>query len=153
MTAVVEQDEIDVVSTEPVVHVVMIHAPDLQVVTVGETGPRGLAGVSGATTTVAFAFGDATPKNIVIAPADKLVLSVALVITAAFDGAGAALQIGVSGTPADLLATTDNDPQTLGTYEVTPQKSYPGMTPLLLTITPGSGASQGAGRVVIEIEA
>lgn len=100
------------------------------------------------TATIAFAWGDASPKPLLTVPAGSRVLSVRLIVDTAFDGAGAALTVG-DGDPDRLLAAGENDPGTPGSYAAHPAVLYGADTALTLTITPGAGASQGAGAVII----
>lgn len=99
-----------------------------------------------------FSWGDASPEAIGTLPADKTALAVLLSIETAFNGSGAALSVGPSGSPAALMATSQNDPATAAQYETFPGISYGTDRTLYLTITPGSGASTGHGQVVIEYE-
>lgn len=101
---------------------------------------------------ISFDWGDATPKPLMVAPADKMILSIRLVIEEEFDGVGSALMIGDSGDADRLMLATDNDPASIGEYEVAPDYAYLIDTQLTLSITPGSGASTGGGTVLIEIE-
>ena len=98
---------------------------------------------------VPFAFGDATPKVLGVLGSGKLVESVGIHITTAFDGVGAALSVGDAGNPSRLMTTTDNDTTAMDTNQTSPGISYGVATTLLLTITPGAGATQGASLVVI----
>ena len=101
------------------------------------------------TATIAFAWGDASPKQLLTVPAGRRVLTVRLIVDTAFDGAGAALAVGDAGDPGRLLAAAENDPGTPGTYAAHPAVLYGADTALTLTITPGAGASQGAGAVIV----
>jgi len=114
----------------------------------GDTGPSG----GFVTLELPFAYGDATPSPIGTALADKLILSVALYITSYFDGTGPALTIGDAGVNDRLMAAGQNDPTSEGEYETHPVYAYGSDTPLNLYITPGSGATQGAGLVVITFQ-
>lgn len=119
----------------------------------GAQGIQGIPGPSGAgVLEIAFAFGDATPKNLVVATANKQVYSVGIHIHTAFNGTGAALSVGDSGDPSRLMGAAMNDPAVAGSYEAAPNHRYGAGTQLLLTITPGAGASQGAGIVTLQIQ-
>lgn len=96
----------------------------------------------------AFAFGDATPAA--IGTFTGAVLRVSLLITEAFDGTGASLQIGTVGTPNLLMDSSENDPTEIGRYEANPAIELSSDS-IVLTIVPGSGASTGAGYVYLEI--
>jgi len=102
--------------------------------------------------TLPFAFGDASPAVIGNAPASKQILSVQLFITTAFNGSSPALQVGIAGTAEDLMAASENTPGAIGEYTVYTVKSYGSIQELILTITPGAGASAGAGVVVVTYE-
>lgn len=101
---------------------------------------------------VPFSFGDSSPVTLGSVLANKLVESVTIFITTAFDGAGASLTVGDVGNVARLMPSTANDPATAGGYGAHPGISYGGTTSLLLTITPGSGATTGAGLVLIKLQ-
>jgi len=84
--------------------------------------------------------------------AGKLIQRVAVFIETAFDGLGPALMIGDSDDPDFLMAATENDPTEEAAYQVTPNVFYDTDTEVLLFISPGLGASQGSGLVVIEVQ-
>lgn len=114
---------------------------------------RGLQGESGnATIEFPFAWGDASPRSVTIAAADKLVYGAQIHIDVAFDGDGAQLQLGDAGDAERLMAATQNDPAGPGTYIAAPVHRYGTDTPILLTITPGAGATAGAGLLTLFIE-
>ena len=116
-------------------------------------GPKGDKGDSAeAGLYVPFSFGDATPKTIGPNEANKLIERVTIIITTPFNGVGATLAIGDSGTPMGLMEATDNEPQTPATYQVHPNVSFADTRNLLLTIVPGAGATQGAGIVSITFQ-
>ena len=138
---------------------VAVQGGTVEILEAGIQGPAGAQGIQGipgpsgvGVLEIAFAFGDATPKNLVVATANKQVYSVGIHIHTAFNGTGAALAVGDSGNTSRLMATTQNDPTAVGTYAVAPNHRYGAGTQLLLTITPGGGASQGAGLVTLQIE-
>lgn len=99
-----------------------------------------------------FAFGDASPRTVRNVAAGKLVRRTQIHITEAFDGAGAALAVGDAGDAERLMAEGTNDPTDTGTYETNPAHRYGSDTDVLLTITPGAGASAGAGLLVLTLE-
>jgi hypothetical protein len=112
----------------------------------GAQGARGLQGYSGAglIPPIAFAWGDAAGS--VYAPTETGTLAtVRVVVTVPFDGNGAQLMLGTAGTPDAALAAADNDLSVAGEYEVTSDLNLAMAEDLILTITPGFGASQGAG--------
>jgi hypothetical protein len=116
----------------------------------GPQGPRGPAGSSaGVNPPINFSFGDASPTPVLTLPAASEVAGIQLQIEQAFDGAGAAIRLGIAGQPGLLLDTWQNDPTSVGIYEVTPRVELPAGTALILTITPGAGASAGSGQFLI----
>lgn len=102
-------------------------------------------------TEVRFDFGDATPKPIVTLPSNTVVTATSIVILTAFDDATATLSLGDSGDPSRFQMTTDNLPQSLGTYSTEPGYEYTSSTGITLTIAPGV-STQGSGMVVVEYE-
>ena len=121
----------------------------------GPEGPEGPAGAAGDGThhiVVNFSFGDATPALLGNVPAGKRVLQGWINIVTAFDGIGAALTVGSVAAPGDLLAADANLPSLVASYEFAPNVAYLVDTDVFLTIVPGSGATQGSGQVVLQIE-
>jgi hypothetical protein len=99
-----------------------------------------------------FSYGDATPYLLMQIPANKYIFSVEIQITTPFNGGAPALSIGDAlntDNYANLMATTDNDPTTIGSYQETNNVSYSSATDIYLAITPGSGTTAGAGIVII----
>jgi hypothetical protein len=99
---------------------------------------------------VSFSYGDASPAPLFTVPADCTDILARLVIDTPFDGAGASLKLGTSGNPEAFLAAADNDPTAAAGYEAAPDLSVSSGEQVLLTITPGTGATQGAGRVIFD---
>ena len=102
-------------------------------------------------TVVPFAYGDASPKPLLTVPAGGRVLAVRVIIDSPFDGAGAALSVGDAAGPAGLMPAGANDPAVPGTYAAHPAALYATGTALTLAITPGAGASQGTGLVMLTL--
>jgi hypothetical protein len=114
---------------------------------------RGEQGVSGdGSIQLAFAWGDASPRTVVVATGGKLVYEVELHISHAFDGLGAQLKVGDAGQADRLMRVDQNDPAATGTYSSAPVLAYGVDTTILLTITPGVGATAGAGLLTLFIE-
>lgn len=148
-----EMVKVEILQT--VVAVVEVGVPaGAQYVEVTEIAQQGIPGPpgTGAITVINFAWGDATPKLLVTVVANKRVYRVRLWIETPFNGTGAALTVGSVADPDELIAATENDPTSEGVYETYPDKRYLASTPVSLTITPGAGASAGAGQVHLEIE-
>lgn len=119
----------------------------------GPTGPIGPAGPAGAASVeINFAFGDATPAPVVTALAGKLIYGVQLHIKVPFDGAGAALVVGDAVQANRLMAANENDVLSVGSNTTSPAYAYAVNTQILLGITPGAGATQGSGLLVISIQ-
>lgn len=114
----------------------------------GPVGPPGPAG-SGAMPPIDFAFGDATPAVVLVLGEALEFVTVSLQIEEAFDGAGASVALGIAGQPELLMPAAYNDPSTLGVYDAGPRVELPTGTQIILTITPGAGASAGRGQFVL----
>ena len=119
----------------------------LIVVSVAEQGIPGAAGLGAIRKD--FGFGDSTPDLIVMANAGDVVYEVEIVIMTPFDGTGATLTIGDSAQNDRLMQSTQNDPATPATYGAIPDYKYSAVTPINLYISPGAGATQGAGFILI----
>lgn len=152
-TLVLSQDVTNANVVQPVTRV-------LEVVAAGPQGPRGNDGVAGANgangdgqyPTIEFAFGDASPAPIMtVNPASAAEIAlVQLEIEEAFDGVGASIQIGTAGDADALMAADQNLPGELAVFETSPRARLAGGEAIILTITPGAGASQGRGKLIIQ---
>lgn len=151
----IETTETRVVTVEDR-HVLVRDAEDTRVVFGGEQGPAGPVGPPGpagaASIEFNFAFGDATPATVVTALAGKMVYGVQLHIKVPFDGAGAALVVGDAAQANRLMAASENDVTAVGSNTTAPAYVYTVNTPILLGITPGAGATQGSGVLVLSIQ-
>ena len=144
-------DDAEVIVMERDVHIIST-VPEIAVVTVGEAGPPGPAGPPGSaagTYQANFAYGDASPAIVATVPAGKVVYAVEIAIVTPFDGDSAALSVGDAGLPGRLMTLIENDPTQRGSSTTAPAYPYASDTDILLTITPGAGASQGNGIVFI----
>lgn len=150
-----EQQAVAIVEAPRVQHIVVDRSVG-GVVAAGQQGPAGATGPAGppgaAAVEIAFAYGDATPVALTTVTAGKLVYGVDIHIRTPFDGSGAALTVGDAGDMARLMAANENDPTAVGSYTTTPAYAYGSDTGLTLSITPGAGASQGAGILVLYIQ-
>lgn len=99
-----------------------------------------------------FNFGDATPKLLMNVPADRVITQINMYVTEAFNGTTPSLSIGDTGDYASLMDTTDNNPIVISNWAVTPGKTYGADTDIYLSIVAGSGATTGAGLLVIQIQ-
>lgn len=119
----------------------------------GPSGPKGAPGDSSTATgraVVPFAFGDASPVPIFTPAANCTDILVRLVIDTPFDGAGAQLMLGTAAQPDALMPANHNDPGMAGGYEAAPDAALVAGVPIVLTIVPGGGATQGAGRAIFD---
>ena len=100
-----------------------------------------------------FHYGDATPSPLMTIPAGKAVLSCQVVVLQAMNGTGAALSVGsTASTYTDVMNITDNLPSSLSTWSVEPNTVFGVNTGIFLSITPGAGATAGAGIVTITVQ-
>jgi hypothetical protein len=117
----------------------------------GQQGPKGDPGISGGGSVppVSIAVGDAA-HVVFEAPEDGVVTNVRLRVTEAFDGTGAQVAIGTIGDADAVMAAADSDVSTAAEYETTPDFAMTEGQTLLVTITPGSGATQGAAQLLFQ---
>jgi len=98
---------------------------------------------------IGFAYGDA--PTVIYTPAVDAVMTLCRVIfDTPFDGAGASVQIGSNADHDLLMPAALNAPDTAAAFETAPDVMVPAGTDLLAFITPGAGASAGAGRIVLD---
>ena len=135
---------------------VVLESTEKQLVSIGGQGPKGADGRNGIDGSGAlalnFSFGDATPALITTAPAGKMVYRVELYIDEVFDGVGAEVTVGDAGNPARLMNASENDLTQVCANETNPGEVYGTDTGIILSITPGSGATQGSGIVLVYIQ-
>lgn len=132
----------------------------LEIVTAGPQGARGEQGEDGANgangdgqyPTVSFAFGDASPSIVMtVNPASAAEVALVQVeIEEAFDGVGAQIAFGTVADPDCLMRVDQNDPAAEAVFETSPRVRLAGGEQLQLTITPGAGASQGRGKIILQ---
>lgn len=135
---------------------IVVSSPQVRLVTAGKVGPSGPQGIPGPAGTprveLPFSFGDATPAELFMAVAGKLIERITIFIETAFDGESPSLTIGDEDNPALLMESFENDPKEEAAYQVTPNLYYETDKQVLLFISPGLGASQGSGLVVVEMQ-
>lgn len=124
---------------------------DGTILTADSTQPDGLSYLPRGVSETVWNFGDATPKNLYLLEAGKVVYSVSLVILVALDDPLATLSVGDLSDPVSLLDVTDNIPTETGTFTTTPSAKYVSTTQLTLSISPGV-STQGSGIVIIEYQ-
>jgi hypothetical protein len=116
-----------------------------------QQGLQGVQGIPGNTLpAVNFAFGDATPTTIYTATANIVIKTITVIITTAFNGTGANISIGTLASPTLLMDIDESDVSLVAGFETSPNETILSGTVLKLFITPGAGASQGAGKILIE---
>ncbi len=132
---------------------VVLEIAEKQVVSVGGQGPPGRDGLNGSGgVEFQFSYGDATPAVVTTALSGKLVYKIEIYLEVAFDGVGAALKVGDAGQADRLVAANENDPTQAVAYECYPNTVYEVDTQITLSITPGSGATQGSGVLVVYVQ-
>jgi hypothetical protein len=116
-------------------------------------GPPGADGGGGMLAPIPFAFNNTSPRVVYTLPAQSLIRSVTLVITIAFDGAGASLAVGTPESPNLLIAPADNNPGVAIDYEIDSYEVLPAETEIQITTNPGAGAGAGAGYLILDLVA
>lgn len=96
---------------------------------------------------IAFSYGDATPRTIYTAIKTQRIWQVILSIDVAFNGSLPSITLGDNGDLDRLMASNQNDPLTIGVYSTSPAYEYAEGSAILLSITPGGGASAGSGKI------
>lgn len=99
---------------------------------------------------VPFAYGDASPTTIFTPSAACTAILTRVVIDTPFNGTGAALQVGTSAQPAVLMPASANDPTNALAYDFAADLPLAAAQAVQLTITPGAGATAGAGRIILD---
>jgi hypothetical protein len=104
--------------------------------------------VDSGSVSIPFTYGDATPKNLIVVPANAIITEVSIIITTPFNGTAGSLTIGDAVQFNRLMDSSDNTVYVAGTYSVDPGYKYNSSTQLLLFITPGT-SSAGSGVILI----
>lgn len=118
----------------------------LKLVTPGPQGPPGAPG--GSIAPIDFAYGDA-PRAVWTPESSGLLMLARLIILQAFNGVGAAIIVGTQTQPDAAMPSNYNDPSRAFEYENTPDIRLAAGESIFLTITPGSGATAGAGTLIL----
>jgi hypothetical protein len=105
------------------------------------------SGVSGVA--VLFAFNTPSPLVLGALAAGARIVRAAIVVSTPFDDNAATLSLGTPGSPALVLATTDNRPSVASQYETDLITTIGAPDTLQLTISPGA-STQGGGFVFFE---
>lgn len=118
----------------------------------GVQGPPGAMGSPGsALPPINFSYGDASPSVLYTLAVNSVITRCTIVIRTPFNGAGASLSVGTTGSPSLIQTTSQNAPGIAGQYASTPDAVLPAGTQIKLTIAPGSAPSAGSGIVIIEL--
>lgn len=96
---------------------------------------------------VSFSYGDVSPMHVHTFELDETVHAVLLAIGTPFDGTAPALSVGLAGATDALMPVDQNLPEEADVYETAPMLRCAAGSEILLFITPGSGASHGAGTL------
>ena len=97
---------------------------------------------------IRFALGTGAAQNSVTQiPNNALVISTEINVTTPYSG-GATITVGNAGTPALLQATTDNNPQAAGIYQVMGDTSYTG-GPATVLVTIAGAPVAGVGACIV----
>ena len=140
------QSLITVTSVQSPLTVSLMSQPTTLVVSVNR-GERGDSGKSGGEFITRFSYGDSTPK-LLNTPITGLVDRVLLGIKTPFN-VPSTLSIGITNDPSLLQSAGQNLPTEVGQFETSPSVDLTNQQ-IILTITPGSGISQGSGFVIVE---
>ncbi|GIW32383.1 MAG: hypothetical protein KatS3mg071_2557 [Meiothermus sp.] len=98
-----------------------------------------------------FTFGVPSPMLLHTVQGPTLLAGVELDIRTPFNGVGAQLSIGQPGQPGRFMLAGENDPAFAAQYEVFPNLELAPGEGIYLFITPGAGATQGAGVVILNL--
>lgn len=113
----------------------------------GIQGPPGI-GAGSDIAPVAFSYGDASGTIFTPTQSGTLTL-IRLEMVTAFNGTNPSLKVGTISSPEAILAAAQNDPSVAIEYENTPALHLAANQAVVLTITPGAGASQGSGIIYL----
>lgn len=133
----------------PIAEALQDRAEIAAILTPALRGPAGPAG-SLASPPIPFAFGDASPRTVLIVPSPTLILSVRVKISTAFNGTAPSFKLGTASQPESLMSPAMLDLATIAEYESNPQLTLSVAENVFLTLLPGAGCTQGAGWVVFE---
>lgn len=97
-----------------------------------------------------FTYADVTSRLIYTTGINEIILTVTVVILIPFNGTGASISIGDSTVTDRLANNTQIYLNEVGEYSINPTYKYTSATHINLIITPGAGATQGSGYIIIE---
>lgn len=96
-----------------------------------------------------FSWGDVSSTLIETMDTGVTITAIYFIVQEVFDGVGATVTIGTVADPDLLMGVADVDLTSIGTYLVSPGYKFAAETEVKIFNTPGSGASTGAGSLVI----
>ena len=100
--------------------------------------------------TEAIAYNSSTPITIFTPPANSFIQKIIVDVDTAFNATGVNLSVGVAGSTSRYLGTTDVDLATVAIFEVEPMyQEDASPEAIIITFSPGSGGSTGAGYVTV----
>ena len=99
---------------------------------------------------IPFSYGDASPMDVYVPLEASVVVLVRIALAVAFNGTGASLSVGSAGTPDLYLPASEVNVALAAGYESVPDLAIAAGGEIKLFISPGTGASAGSGRVIID---
>jgi hypothetical protein len=97
-----------------------------------------------------FSYSDVASRLIYTTSSNEIILTITVVILVPFDGTSASISIGDSAVNNRLANNTQIYLSEVGEYSINPTYKYTSATPINLYLTPGAGATQGNGYIIIE---
>lgn len=117
-----------------------------------DAGIQGPPGPSSSPDVVSsFAYGDATPALLASLAAGSFLATSRVVIETPLNGAGATVSVGTLANPGLLVPSSGVMPGEAGVYDTASSLTVTAPTDIYLFISPGAGASAGAGTVFIAV--
>ena len=149
-TDVVVRPAVSDIELRPVVTNQILRPQPTKVINSITKGPKGDKGEPGGSVpAIDFSFGDA-PTVVFTAPAAGNVVYARVIVETVFNGTDPQFQLGTVATP-DLIVQADQVNLGAGyEYEVTMDEHVAAGTQLLITLTPGAGATQGTGVLILQ---
>lgn len=120
------------------------------VASTGIQGPPGAPGAAGGGfPAITFNFSDASPASVMVLTQNMEFAEISLEIETPFNGAAPQIMLGTAASPGLLMTAAQNDPTVAIVFETAPRVELPSGTAIILTVVPGSGATQGRGQLVV----
>ena len=122
---------------------------DGQVLVANSGTTTGLAWEASGKITGTWNYGNATPQLLGTIPAGYRVQRVQITVDTVMNGTGALLTVGDASNYSSLASASQVFPYLNTTSQVDVDVLYAVATPIYLSITPGSGATQGSGFITV----